>query len=314
MGSGAALNVGNYNILGITGAANCGGVLNITGDTAAAVLLTYGAVYGRFTVPANEIPSGYRLSYSSTALSIVANGPPLWQASDGSWNDSLSWIGNAIPSGSGQQAVIASATAAPVTITLDGPQTLGSLVLGSTIAGSTGGYTLAAGSSGSLTMASSGAAWPEIVVSGGSHAIAANLTLAGSLEVTPAAASELTISGNIGDGGSGLPLLLTGPGTLVLSGTNSYSGGTCVAAGTLIVTNNAALLDGSSLVVGEGGTFVFDPTASGSQVGSGSSQQTPSSMPVEAVPEPGTASLLLAALGIALFYLRRSRRGVAFSN
>lgn len=265
-------------------------------------------MFGRFTVPSSEIPSGYRLSYSSTALSIVPNGPPIWQAASGSWNDSLSWVGNAIPSGSGEQAVVGSAAASPVTITLDGPQTLGSLVLGNTGTGSTGGYTLAAGSSGNLTMASSDASLPQIIVTGGTNAIAANLTLTGSLQVSPAATAELTISGNIGDGGNHLPLLLTGPGILILSGTNSYSGGTWVEAGTLIVTNDAALPTGSSLVVGAGGTFVFDSTAGGSFLASSPLQQAQSASAVEAVPEPGTLGLLLAAIGSAAFYLRVSFR------
>ena len=38
---------------------------------------------------------------------------------------------------------------------------------------------------------------------------------------------------------------------LILSGTNAYSGGTIVDAGTLVLTSGSALPDGSSLTVGE---------------------------------------------------------------
>ena len=48
-------------------------------------------------------------------------------------------------------------------------------------------------------------------------------------------------------------------GTLILSGTDTYSGGTTVKAGTLVVTSNSALPNGSSLTIGAGGTLIFDP-------------------------------------------------------
>jgi fibronectin-binding autotransporter adhesin len=65
---------------------------------------------------------------------------------------------------------------------------------------------------------------------------------------------------------------LSGPGGLtkdtggkvVLSGSNSYAGGTVVKAGTLIAGNANALPNGTSLTVGAGGVFVFDPSQSAS--------------------------------------------------
>jgi autotransporter-associated beta strand protein len=77
---------------------------------------------------------------------------------------------------------------------------------------------------------------------------------------------------------------------LILSGSNDYNGKTCVDAGTLVVTNNAALPDGSSLVVGAGGESLF---------GLGASEPA-----AQAVPEPGAPALLLAAVGIAVLYRR----------
>jgi hypothetical protein len=65
----------------------------------------------------------------------------------------------------------------------------------------------------------------------------------------------------------------------------------------LIATNNAALLDGSSLVVGAGGTFIFDPSVSASPAMRLSRDSyVPSSASVTAVPEPGTLVLLAAGL------------------
>jgi autotransporter-associated beta strand protein len=64
----------------------------------------------------------------------------------------------------------------------------------------------------------------------------------------------------IGSGG----LTKSTDGTVILSGADSYAGGTVVNAGTLIVTNAGALPDGTSLTVGAGGLFVFDPSQSAS--------------------------------------------------
>ncbi len=47
---------------------------------------------------------------------------------------------------------------------------------------------------------------------------------------------------------------------MILSGANSYAGGTWVRDGTLIVTTASALPSGTSLTVGGGGIFVFDPS------------------------------------------------------
>ena len=55
-------------------------------------------------------------------------------------------------------------------------------------------------------------------------------------------------------------------GTLTISGDNSYSGGTVVNNGTLIVANASALPSGTSLTVGAGGIFAFDPSQAASSV------------------------------------------------
>jgi autotransporter-associated beta strand protein len=56
-----------------------------------------------------------------------------------------------------------------------------------------------------------------------------------------------------------ISLSISGRGTQVLSGSNSYSGGTMVSSGTLLVTNADALPNRSNLTVA-GGKFIFDPS------------------------------------------------------
>ena len=114
--------------------------------------------------------------------------------------------------------------------------------------------------------------------------------------------NSTTFSGEITGGGS---LIKTGTGTLVLSGADSYTGGTSVDAGTLIVPNADGLADGSSLTIGAGGTFIFDPmtgaTPSADQplggptvLGGGGRYMVPGD--VIAVPEPGSLALLTCGL------------------
>ena len=52
-----------------------------------------------------------------------------------------------------------------------------------------------------------------------------------------AVAGGLTIAGNIGETGGSYGITMTGPGSVTLSGVNTYSGGTLVSAGTVVVTS-----------------------------------------------------------------------------
>ena len=90
--------------------------------------------------------------------------------------------------------------------------------------------------------------------------------------------------------GAGNSLTLDNPAALlILSGSsNSYTGDTVVAAGTLEITSAGAIPDGTSLTVGAGGTLIFDPSAAGSPVSDSAAAAT--------VPEPGTLALLTSGV------------------
>jgi autotransporter-associated beta strand protein len=80
----------------------------------------------------------------------------------------------------------------------------------------------------------------------------------------------ITLGGNISGTGSGLTL--TGAKALTLSGTNSFTGGTVVQQGTLLITSAAAFPANTSLIVGSGAQTLFSPAAASSQaLGSASS-------------------------------------------
>ncbi|MDA8125714.1 MAG: autotransporter-associated beta strand repeat-containing protein, partial [Deltaproteobacteria bacterium] len=93
------------------------------------------------------------------------------------------------------------------------------------------------------TATNNGAGLTSLTVSGAVSGAGRNLTVGGT--------GNTFISGVIGTGAGGLSK--TDTGTLTLSGANTYSGGTTLAAGTLSVANNAAL--GTGTLELNGGTL-----------------------------------------------------------
>jgi hypothetical protein len=90
-------------------------------------------------------------------------------------------------------------------------------------------------------------------------------------------------------------LIKFGTGALVLSGTGNYLGGTMVAQGMLIVTNRAAIADGTKLTIGNAALFSPAPIVPAGQ--------NELALPV---PEPGTIALLVGGL-VATVCARRQR-------
>ncbi len=84
------------------------------------------------------------------------------------------------------------------------------------------------------------------------------VTLGGNRTVT-VNAGTLTVGGAVGDGGHGYSLTAAGPGTLKLSGANTYTGNTSVNAGTLAI-EQATLATNStvSIAVANGATLELD--------------------------------------------------------
>ena len=130
--------------------------------------------------------------------------------------------------------------------------------------------------------------------------------LAGNLAVSTPAGDSLELSGDVS--GDAASLTLGGGGQLILSGSNDYTGGTTVNAGTLYVSNSAGLPDGTNLAVGAGGTFIFEPLAAAAPI-------AVSPLAVTAVPEPSTFVLLVAgALGLLAYAWRRRRAAKGITN
>jgi fibronectin-binding autotransporter adhesin len=119
-------------------------------------------------------------------------------------------------------------------------------------------------------------------------------TPAGNATIDPAGYT-IRLSGRLSGRGN---LIETDGGTLILSGTNTYTGGTTVSGGTLIVASREGLADGSSLFVGNVAAFASIVPADAPPIGS-----SPAS-----VSEPGTFALFAIAIGWIACRRRRNWR------
>jgi autotransporter-associated beta strand protein len=187
---------------------------------------------------------------SSKFSTAVAAGFGSWNLSgDGRYGDNVGFD-PLIPNGAGATAFFGggtknTVTAATVNVTVDGAYTVGSLVFNPTSGTS---YALASdGVAGhGLTLDSGNGSGASVAVSGGNHAISANLVLAdsGGHTFNIGSGSSLTISGVVSESGGSRGLTLTGGGTLTLASANSYSGGATINAGTLFTAADGGLGSG----------------------------------------------------------------------
>ncbi len=189
---------------------------------------------------------------------VVVNG--IWKTNgSGTWSTTSNWTGG-VP-GSGQDtAVFGSAlTTGTATVTLDSSRSLSSLGFSTT---GTNSYAISPSNGSTLTLANM-AGSATVSDSGGSHTIAVPIVLGSNLSVSATTGSSLTVSGPISQTGGSQSLSFSGGGELILSGTNTYSGGSNLTAGVLQVNASSTVASGAlasgPLGVGavnlSGGTF-----------------------------------------------------------
>ena len=163
---------------------------------------------------------------TSTATVQVSVYPPVYwtNRSGGSWPVAANWFQNVVPAGTDALANFRQLdVTVPPTVTLDGARTVGSLIFADVAPSHD--WTIAAGSGGTLTLdVSSGR--PSVHVVNRSATISAPLL-----------------------GGDGLQK--DGSGELVLTGSNSFTGGTVVAGGRLVAGSGFR----DSITVKAGATF-----------------------------------------------------------
>ncbi len=231
-------------------------------------------------------------------LTIEYDPPWTWTggAGNAAWSASGNWTGGTGLPGGGAAIVLGGSQATSGTIDL--LSTAPSISHLTFQANKITTITSTAAGGGQLTL-DNGSGPVAIVVSGSGHAIDDNVavTLDSDAWITTSGSSDsLSIAGDISNGTAACGIVKDGLGTLVLSGSDTYTGGTTVDAGTLILDSSEALPSGASLIVGAGGTVIFAPSVLAA-----------SQAEVAAVPEPGTL-VLLAAGALIVGCWRGNRR------
>ncbi|MGA2440389.1 MAG: dockerin type I domain-containing protein [Tepidisphaeraceae bacterium] len=187
--------------------------------------------------------------YMDNVTSIGLQTVGTWaHTTGGSWSTLADWTGG-IPQVALDTANFTSAIAGDSTVTLDGNRSVGTLTFNNshhyTIAQGTGGI-LTLDGGGSPTLTGGGKNTSFITDSGGMHTISAPVDLNTNTAITVTNAGDaLNISGPISGVGH---LTVLGNGTVGISGSNTYVGGTTVSSGVLLVGSALSLPSSNSVV------------------------------------------------------------------
>jgi len=192
--------------------------------------------------------------YSPEASATPFSGPPpiYWvnaiTTSAQGWNVNTNWSnGTAFPNSTQATAIVNSPIAAGQTINLNQSITVGDLNIGAS-----GGSFNLTGNGGALTFDDTpGQALLVQLSASKGDTISASVILNSDLNVSDLSANTLTFAGPI-SGTNGITIL--GPGTVALSGTNTFNGGLAAAGGTLMINNQYSAGNNSIQLTG-GGTL-----------------------------------------------------------
>ena len=254
-----------------------GATVNIGGALAGGTYSLIG--YGYFSgTPSNVFTIGtVSPSASNDTFSFISApgdlvdlvvAPPLtngvWNVSaSGTWSAAGNWTAAGVPGLNPEDTAVfgTALTSGTAIVTLDSSRSLASLGFSTTGGAS---YVISASNGSTLTMSNTGGT-ATISDSGGNHTIAAPITLGSSLSVTATPGSTLTISGALAESNPGTTVSVGGGGTLILSGSTTYTGVTTVNASTLQIggngENDGEALASQSIVMSNSATVAFNHTA-----------------------------------------------------
>ena len=212
------LPVGTYNLLNSSG---------ITGSFASTATFT-GAGISAGTV-GTITSDGFSLQ-----LTVAVGGNTWSHDGNGNWSTAANWSGNpAIPGAPGDSAVLGVGSSF-TTVSLDTNISLGALTFSNL-------NSFAVADTGKTLTMTNGAGNVGVNIFGGtSNSIGAAVVLNGPVSVSGGSGSALQITNNVSGPGN---LTMTGDGTgsLTLSGSNTYVGGTTISAGALVLGSTNAI-------------------------------------------------------------------------
>jgi fibronectin-binding autotransporter adhesin len=198
-----------------------------------------------------NIPAGLTIDGTGQTITVNGNGfQPVFVQQLGVTIENLVISGGAVPGGQGVTVGTGSLLLAGPNTYSGGTTVKGTLTVGSDTVGTPSAITSSAIGTGLLTL--DGGA----LKAGGSFTIANAATLTSNAGLIDSEGNIFTLSGNIGGTGP-LRIFNSGGGSVVLSGANTYSGGTLLGSGTLGLGNSSALGTGT-LTVTDGTTLQFE--------------------------------------------------------
>ena len=229
-------------------------------------------------------------------------GPLFWTGGSGSWSTTNNWFSNTVATNG---AVVGISGASGGTITNNAVSSLGSLTYSNTagtytLTGSniaiTGGITNNSTNTQTIALGLTTATNQTINAASGNLVIGGAISNTATLTLAEGAAKSLALKGQISGTGA---LVQSGLGTVTLSSSNSYTGGTTVSAGTLVASNAYALgatngalnVTGGTLNLGGLSAKVGATTLTSGSIGNGT--LTASSLALSS----GTISASLAGAG-----------------
>jgi autotransporter-associated beta strand protein len=186
--------------------------------------------------------SGGFLSVTITVSSGAVVGT--WNVdANGNWSDATKWSSNPrVPHAAGDSATFGTG-AALRTVTLDANESVGALTMNNN-----NSFVIASAGK-TLTLDNSGSGASVNVSGGAANNIQTAVALNDNAMVTVTSGKTLSVSGTIANSSAVKTLTVSGPGTLALSGNNSY-GPAAGAAGTIL--NGATLQVGNNNALGVG--------------------------------------------------------------
>jgi fibronectin-binding autotransporter adhesin len=210
------------------------------------------------------------LFFCALVLALPAFAGTTWDGggADASWGTKNNWSGNALPLFNGLDTItISGALGSGTTLTLDGTRYINDFVISTTTS-----FTLSAGTGGTLNLRSGNITRQDIGGTEAAQTISAGIVLgdptgAGAYSGTwnIAGSNSLNISGNITEAGGSRGLNKTGAGTVILSGTNTFSGGLTFTAGVVSISSNSNLGAYSGGLIFNGGTLQITQDVIGSR-------------------------------------------------
>ena len=192
--------------------------------------------------------------YLNSLMASLIAGPPAsghsyTNSATGNWSAAGSWTGAQPPAGGSNDTVIVFANAGAMSNT----NNLSGAFMLNQLKNTGANVSLYANSGSSLLLTNAPGGVSPTIVNGslGTLTLWSPLTLAE--DVTVSASANILLSGNITESAPSA-LIKSGSGTLILSGTNSYTGGTTNSSGTLEVAGSGGAL-GSGLLTQLGGVL-----------------------------------------------------------